>query len=105
MKMVARWTMKPKPVADMITLDITGCWMNMLALSDSPKRRSEIWRSTKNVPKTVWRYHPSRPSSFLCLCKPNSFKDPLPRAALKWLSHCFPMTAPNAAKTLNARLA
>jgi len=43
----------PTAVEQMSTPDIVLCWLNILALRDKTKRKSENWRSTKNAPKTV----------------------------------------------------
>jgi len=95
----------PKAVVQMRTVDIDFCLVHMLALSESPKSNSEIWRRTRNAPKMTWRFRYSCPSNFLCLRMLRSSREYRPGVSLKELSHCFPNTAPNAAKTLNARLA
>ena len=97
--------MSPNAVVAMITLATVCCSVHMFPARAMPKKNSESWRKIERVARMVLKCQDSRPSSFCCLRLQRSCNAPRPkRDVLKFPSHCFPSTAPKAAKRLLERL-
>ena len=86
--------MSPNAVVAMITLATVCCSVHMFPARAMPKKNSESWRKSSEDGAKVPRFKAMR-----------SCNAPRPkRDVLKCPSHCFPSTAPKAAKRLLERL-